>query len=204
MQAGPLLRQMSALQDEMEAVLRQTADKYAELGMPTLDSARTMNMTELFAPLQQHSQAIEEKLRSIRAQEPYLSYSKKGPVNSRIVVSSGGDLLQPSDIARDRAFNYVADTGNNRVVWFHHQAFLNTEALPPSLLVFVLLYSGGPFGTTPTLTRQHQFAGDTTALALSGPLGLGVDPKEATGVASYIYVADTGNDRVVKIALPTR
>jgi hypothetical protein len=91
------------------------------------------------------------------------------PVTS--TTTFGGTALSgPKGIAVDGYTNiYIADTGNNRIVQAHQYGATNTQNV-------VYIPSTTLFGTT----------------KLSGPTGLAVDG------AGDLYIADTGNNRIVE------
>jgi sugar lactone lactonase YvrE len=92
--------------------------------------------------------------------------------------SSAQTLTAPQGVFVDSAFNlYVADTGANRVL-----VFPNTQAAPPAGTAAAFVIGQSRFDTTAS-------AGGSTGLRAPG--GIAVDH------AGNIYVADSGNNRVL-------
>jgi len=84
---------------------------------------------------------------------------------------------------------YVSDAGNNRVlVWKDSTAFLSGD--PADLVI------GQPDLYTPW-PNVDTHSGKPTATSLSGPAGIVVNPYDGT-----LYVADSGNNRVLRYPRP--
>ena len=122
--------------------------------------------------------------------------------SEQIVVSnlnpdfgSVGGLDQPQGIAVDTSSSpphlYVADTANNRVLgWKNATSALLNNGQAPDLVV------GQPnFYTTIAGTNAILLASNTWG-GLNGPTGLAVDPQ------GNLYVADAGNNRVLRYPTP--
>ena len=95
--------------------------------------------------------------------------------------SSAQTLVSPQGLSVDSAFNlYVSDTGSNRVL-----VFPNTQAAPPAGMAAAFVIGQPRFDTTTSA------AGNT---GLRAPGGIAVDQ------AGTIYVADSGNNRVLEFS----
>jgi uncharacterized protein (TIGR03437 family) len=105
-------------------------------------------------------------------------------------VVEGRELSQPYGIAVDNSSSppiiYIADTANNRVLAYQY----NTQVIPGALADLVL-------GEPDRFTNLPQGPGvGTYSTGLNSPTGLTVDS------AGNLYVADTGNNRVLRYAKP--
>ena len=101
----------------------------------------------------------------------------------------GRELYSPQGIAVDTSANppilYVADTGNNRVmVWKNATQFSNGGA--PDLII----------GQKDPYSTQPQGPGTSASIGLNTPTGLAVKDGD-------LYVADTGNNRILRFPKPT-
>ncbi len=114
-------------------------------------------------------------------------------------VPSDASLDSPAGVATDFFANlYVADAGNNRVL--EYDTPLNTtsgEAGAGDSLADFVFGQNGQFTTSNA--NDGTDASDVNGLgpdSLRGPLGLAVDS------AGDLYVADTGNNRMLEYAMP--
>lgn len=92
-------------------------------------------------------------------------------------VKNAGGLNQPNAIAFDSGGVYIADKGNNRVLYFSGTSATATRVY-------------GQLGSFTTGTANN---GGTTANSLSAPTGVATD-------AGGVYIADQGNHRVLYYA----
>jgi len=113
-----------------------------------------------------------------------LQYTSIGPN-----VVEGRELNAPQGVALDTSVNppivYIADTGNNRVLAFQY----NTQLKPGAFADLVL-------GQTDRFSNIQQGPGTSLTTGLRFPTGLAVD---STG---NLYIADTGNNRIVRFPRP--
>ena len=115
-----------------------------------------------------------------------------GHAQLRVVTANpnlveGRELFSPQSVAVDsvRNYVYVSDTGNNRVLgWSNASAFVN--GAPANIVVGQRdLYSTFALGP-----------GTTLSSGLNSPTGLAVDRD------GNLYVADSGNNRVIRYPQP--
>ncbi len=108
--------------------------------------------------------------------------------NANPNLVEGRELYNPTGIALDTSVTppriYVADTGNNRVLaWKDAVGFTNGK--PADLVIGQLdFFSTGPNSTGRSVSR-----------GLSSPTGLAVDQED-------LYVADSGNNRILRFKKP--
>ena len=105
-------------------------------------------------------------------------------------VVEGRELNSPQGVALDTSVSppilYIADTGNNRVLAYQY-ATQNTAGAPLADLVL---------GQQNRFNNIQQGPGTTFSTGLRFPTGLAVD------ASGNLYVADTGNNRVVRYPRP--
>ncbi|MDP9053989.1 MAG: hypothetical protein M3N93_06755 [Acidobacteriota bacterium] len=113
-----------------------------------------------------------------------LTYDSVGPN-----VVEGRELNRPSGIALDTSASppivYIADTGNNRILAFRYQTQLTAGASADLIL--------GQPDRFSTLTRGP---GTSLTTGLNAPTGMTVDGS------GNLYVADTGNNRILRYPAP--
>jgi sugar lactone lactonase YvrE len=106
-------------------------------------------------------------------------YGQLGSFISNIVNIAGlgnATLSSPTGVAVDSSGNvYVADYGNNRVLYFSSSSTISTKVL----------------GQLGSFISNIVNSGGVSASSLSGPLGLGLDSQ------NNLYVADSGNHRAL-------
>ncbi|HTA44583.1 MAG TPA: hypothetical protein VK789_19180 [Bryobacteraceae bacterium] len=104
-------------------------------------------------------------------------------------VVEGRELNQPLGVALDNSVSppivYVADTSNNRVLGWRYNTQLTSGAFADVVLGQPDLFSNLPEGP-----------GNTFSTGLNNPTGIAVDG------AGNVYVADTGNNRILRYAKP--
>jgi len=112
----------------------------------------------------------------------------------------GRELNAPSNIAFDTSSSppimYVADTGNNRVLAWRDPASLGlcgTNSAPTCGAADMVIGQAGMFSTLP---QGPGVQGSTLSDGLNAPTGLAVD------LMGNLYVADAGNNRVVRYPTP--
>jgi sugar lactone lactonase YvrE len=97
---------------------------------------------------------------------------------------SATSLSDPLGVAVDAGGNlYVADSANNRVLEYNTP--LTTDTIADSV-----------FGQGGLFTTNNYNNGGISAASLANPSGVGVDPS------GNVYVADTGNSRVLEYNTP--
>ena len=144
-----------------------------------------------------------------------VKFNKKGAYATQFGnngTTATGLLSGPAGIAIDGSGDiYVADSGNNRVVEFSNKCTYRCQfagsgesTLKQPIAVAadntgnVYIVDGGPtgrvqkFGATGTLITQIGNTGTTATGLLQNPGGI------AVGADGDVYVADTGNHRIVK------
>ena len=113
-----------------------------------------------------------------------LAYDSVGPN-----VVEGREMFRPEGIALDTstspAIVYISDTANNRVLAFQY----NTQ-LTPGAFADLILGQSDRFSTLP------KGPGTSLSTGLHNPTGLAVDS------AGNLYVADTGNNRILRYPKP--
>ena len=101
----------------------------------------------------------------------------------------GREVNNPTGIALDNSVSppivYIADTGNNRVLAYQYPTQLTAGSFADLILGQRDQYSSLPEGPGRALTT-----------GLNGPTGLAVDS------AGNLYVADTGNNRILRYPKP--
>lgn len=104
-------------------------------------------------------------------------------------VVEGREVSQPLGIALDNSVSppivYIADSSNNRVLAFQY----NTQLTPGAFADLVL-------GQQNRFTTLAQGPSGTYSTGLNNPTGLAVDS------AGNLYVADTGNNRILRYPKP--
>jgi uncharacterized protein (TIGR03437 family) len=104
-------------------------------------------------------------------------------------VVEGREVNQPLGIALDTSVSppivYIADTGNNRVLGFQYSTQLTAGATADLIL-----------GQPDRFTNLAEGPGTSLSTGLKAPTGLAVDG------AGNLYVADSGNNRVLRYAKP--
>lgn len=93
-------------------------------------------------------------------------------------------LSLPSGVAAGGGRIYVTDTDNHRVLWWTDAGFVNGKA------------ADGVLGQADFTSALSNRGGATAANTLSSPMGVAVDG------AGNVWVADTGNNRVLLFAVP--
>lgn len=105
-------------------------------------------------------------------------------------VVEGRELNSPEGVALDMSVSppilYIADTGNNRIVAYRYTT-QNTTGAPVADLIL---------GQQDRFSNIAQGPGTTFSTGLHFPTGLAVD------ASGNLYVADTGNNRVVRYPKP--
>ncbi len=113
-----------------------------------------------------------------------LAYDSVGPN-----VVEGRELSQPQGIALDNSVSppivYIADTANNRILAFQY----NTQLTPGAQADLVL-------GQPDRFSTQAKGPGTALSTGLKAPTGMAVD------ASGNLYVADTGNNRIVRYPAP--
>ncbi|MEP6714894.1 MAG: hypothetical protein ABJC09_04930, partial [Terriglobia bacterium] len=103
-------------------------------------------------------------------------------------VVEGRELNLPTGVAVDNSVSppnvYIADGGNHRILGFRY-----TTQLKPGAVADVIM------GQTDRFGNQAQ-GGSNRSSGLNSPSGLAVD------ASGNLYVADTGNNRVLRYASP--
>lgn len=103
--------------------------------------------------------------------------------------SGDGEFTHPNEIAVDSAGNvYVADTGNNRIEKFSSTGVF--DGWTGGCTSGANCVGGTSKGFTCTLATCGATVSGAAVGEFSGPFGVAVDS------AGYVYVTDTGNDRV--------
>ncbi|MGA2711818.1 MAG: hypothetical protein ABSG41_01835 [Bryobacteraceae bacterium] len=104
-------------------------------------------------------------------------------------VVEGRELSQPLGIAVDTSASppniYIADTANNRVLGYRY----NTQVTAGSFADLVL-------GQPNRFSNIPQGPGNTFSTGINNPTGMAVDS------AGNLYVADTGNNRILRYPQP--
>lgn len=105
-------------------------------------------------------------------------------VNAGLGIPTATNFNSPVGVAVDAAGNlYVCDQGNNRVLLFS-PPFINNEAA-------VKVFGQPGFGT------DDVNFGSRSATSLFGPIAAAIDP-----VTARLYIADTGNNRILEYEEP--
>lgn len=108
----------------------------------------------------------------------------------------GQELYNPSAIAFDTSVTpnrvYVVDTGNNRVLGWSNASNISMGT-PADLVLGQPAAAGGGFDFTSTLPWGP---GSANNYGLNDPTGVAVD------VAGNVYVSDSGNNRILRFAIP--
>ena len=127
---------------------------------------------------------------------PLMEQSSTYSANPNLV--EGRELYEPLGIAIDNSGAkpgiYVADTGNNRVLgWKNAEAFSNGQMadIVVGQVDFWTTWPQGP-GVTPYAPGQ----GTSLQSGMSSPTGLAVDGN------GNLYVADSGNNRILRYPTP--
>ncbi len=104
-------------------------------------------------------------------------------------VVEGREVSQPLGVALDNSVSppivYIADSSNNRVLAFQY----NTQLTPGAFADLIL-------GQPDRFTTLTQGPGNTYSTGLNNPTGVAVDS------AGNLYVADTGDNRILRYPKP--
>ena len=102
----------------------------------------------------------------------------------------GRELNGPSGVAVDTSVSppvtYVSDTGNNRVLFWRNAKGANAQ------------FADGIIGQRDGVTTFPGGPGTSISIGFRSPSGLAVDR------AGNVYVADTGNNRILRFSRPTQ
>ena len=137
-----------------------------------------------------HAQTLNPKpVKALGAPRLLATQSNPGALDSvNPNYVEGKDLFNPTAVALDKSTNppsvYVADTSNNRVLGWKYASQLANGA-PADIVIgqkdFFTTLAQGPSGLT---------------IGLNAPTGLAVDKS------GNLYVADTGNNRIMRFPQP--
>ena len=108
------------------------------------------------------------------------------PISPSPNLIEGRELWNPSGIAFDASGHvYIADTGNNRVLGFKNANNLSQGNFADLVIGQADVYSSFPLGP-----------GTSLSTGLNAPTGLAVD------ASGNLYVADSGNNRILRFKTP--
>jgi uncharacterized protein (TIGR03437 family) len=119
--------------------------------------------------------------------QPNAVYGQPNYTTFTAAAVSAFAMNQPTGVAVDSSSNlWVADSGNNRILRFSAGILNNTAPVAADFVAGQPNFGGG----------QANQGGQVSANGLSAPAGIAFDAQ------NNLYVADSGNNRVVKFAAP--